>query len=75
MPFGRLRDLRVSAKALVTTLSKRSAQKRHWAIIGRVPPSQYGGYDPWLVTEWVRVRIPSKAWLCLLQEKKSDFLL
>ncbi|GFU00843.1 hypothetical protein TNCV_4819761 [Trichonephila clavipes] len=26
-------------------------------------PSQYGGYDPRLVTEWVRVRIPSKTWL------------
>ncbi|GFV20968.1 uncharacterized protein TNCV_2280121 [Trichonephila clavipes] len=25
----------------------------------RVSPSQYGGYDPRLVTEWVRVRIPS----------------
>ncbi|GFS69117.1 hypothetical protein TNCV_4009791 [Trichonephila clavipes] len=23
-------------------------------------PSQYGGYDPRLVTEWVRVRIPIK---------------
>ncbi|GFW12514.1 hypothetical protein TNCV_817661 [Trichonephila clavipes] len=36
-------------------------------------PRQYGGYDPRLVTEWVRVRIPSKAWLHLLREKKSDF--
>ncbi|GFU43326.1 hypothetical protein TNCV_3768661 [Trichonephila clavipes] len=29
--------------------------------------SQYGGYDPRLVTEWVR--IPSKTWLYLLREK------
>ncbi|GFV46924.1 transposable element Tc3 transposase [Trichonephila clavipes] len=34
-----------------------------------LPSSQYGGYDPRLVTEWVRVRIPSKAWLYLLWGK------
>ncbi|GFU76436.1 hypothetical protein TNCV_4172721 [Trichonephila clavipes] len=31
-------------------------------------PSQYGDYDPRLVTEWVR--IPSKTWLNLLREKE-----
>ncbi|GFU25980.1 hypothetical protein TNCV_5104721 [Trichonephila clavipes] len=25
-------------------------------------PSQYGGYDPRLVTEWVRVLIPTLSW-------------
>ncbi|GFY28583.1 hypothetical protein TNCV_4150141 [Trichonephila clavipes] len=35
--------------------------------------SQYGGYDPRLVTEWVRARIPSKAWLYLLRERSRSF--
>ncbi|GFY27170.1 hypothetical protein TNCV_2067911 [Trichonephila clavipes] len=34
------------------------------------PPSKYGGYDPRFETEWVRVRIPNKAWLYLLQGKE-----
>ncbi|GFW33847.1 hypothetical protein TNCV_3589321 [Trichonephila clavipes] len=32
--------------------------------------SQYDGYDPWLVTEWVR--IPSKTWLYLLRERSRS---
>ncbi|GFV71568.1 HTH_Tnp_Tc3_2 domain-containing protein [Trichonephila clavipes] len=27
-----------------------------------MPPSQYGGYEPWLVTKWDRVRIPNKTY-------------
>ncbi|GFV64705.1 hypothetical protein TNCV_1636581 [Trichonephila clavipes] len=34
---------------------------------------QYGGYVPRLVTEWVRVRIPSKTWLYLLRERSRSF--
>ncbi|GFV77570.1 hypothetical protein TNCV_1070991 [Trichonephila clavipes] len=34
-------------------------------------PSQYGGYDPWLVTEWIR--IPCKTWLYLLRERSRSF--
>ncbi|GFV19983.1 hypothetical protein TNCV_951611 [Trichonephila clavipes] len=34
---------------------------------------QYGGYDIRFVIEWVR--IPSKAWMYLRREKKSDFRL
>ncbi|GFX66843.1 hypothetical protein TNCV_3049411 [Trichonephila clavipes] len=33
--------------------------------------SQYGGYDPRLVIDWVRVRISSKTWLNLLRESRS----
>ncbi|GFX97235.1 hypothetical protein TNCV_557251 [Trichonephila clavipes] len=32
-------------------------------------PSQYGGYDPRLVTEWVRVRIPS--WESVKDDERS----
>ncbi|GFS92635.1 hypothetical protein TNCV_1160861 [Trichonephila clavipes] len=37
-------------------------------------PSQYGGYDPGFVTEWIRVRITSKAWMYFLREKRSDWI-
>ncbi|GFW11783.1 hypothetical protein TNCV_1083291 [Trichonephila clavipes] len=40
---------------------------------GDVERGQYGGCDPWLVTEWVWVRIPSKTWMYFLRETKSDF--
>ncbi|GFT47150.1 hypothetical protein TNCV_3747941 [Trichonephila clavipes] len=43
-------------------------------IAFQILPTQYGGYDYQLVIEWVRVRIPSKAWIYLL-EKKLDFRL
>ncbi|GFS91004.1 hypothetical protein TNCV_2120011 [Trichonephila clavipes] len=41
-------------------------------------PSQYGGYDPRLVTEWVRVRIPKSEYLNhrvvgILVVRASDF--
>ncbi|GFU44836.1 hypothetical protein TNCV_4543701 [Trichonephila clavipes] len=39
--------------------------------LSKLPPSQYCGYDPRLVTEWVLVRIPSKAWLCFFFGKRS----
>ncbi|GFW09321.1 hypothetical protein TNCV_4276491 [Trichonephila clavipes] len=38
-----------------------------------LPPCLYGGYHPRPVTERVPVRIPNKAWMHLLREKKSDF--
>ncbi|GFS87115.1 uncharacterized protein TNCV_1130281 [Trichonephila clavipes] len=41
--------------------------------INALESSQYGGYDPRLVTEWVRVRIPSKTWLYLLRERSRSF--
>ncbi|GFW25600.1 hypothetical protein TNCV_1308611 [Trichonephila clavipes] len=37
--------------------------------------SQYGGYNPRLVTELARVRTPNKAWMYLLREKTSVFRL
>ncbi|GFT00685.1 hypothetical protein TNCV_3113951 [Trichonephila clavipes] len=36
-------------------------------------PSHYGGYDPRLVTEWVRVQIPSKTESYLLREGSRSF--
>ncbi|GFX01962.1 hypothetical protein TNCV_371511 [Trichonephila clavipes] len=35
--------------------------------------NQYGGYGPRLVTEGVRVQIPSKTWLYLLRERSRSF--
>ncbi|GFT49449.1 hypothetical protein TNCV_3366511 [Trichonephila clavipes] len=40
---------------------------------GSLMSPSHGGYDPWLVTEWVRVRIPSKTWLYLLREGSRSF--
>ncbi|GFV73784.1 hypothetical protein TNCV_1486831, partial [Trichonephila clavipes] len=38
-----------------------------------LPPSQYGGYYPWLGAKWVRV--PDKALVYFIREKNSDFRL
>ncbi|GFT84020.1 hypothetical protein TNCV_3579691 [Trichonephila clavipes] len=40
---------------------------------GGLPPSQYGGYYPWLGAKWVRV--PDKALVYFVREKNSDFRL
>ncbi|GFU78266.1 hypothetical protein TNCV_5008431 [Trichonephila clavipes] len=39
-----------------------------------MPPNQYGGYDPRLVTEWVRVRIP-KSGVTSLQVRSCHLIL
>ncbi|GFU72216.1 hypothetical protein TNCV_509791 [Trichonephila clavipes] len=43
-------------------LWSRVAARMKYLSSARCPsPNQYGGYDPRLVTEWVRVRIPNVA--------------
>ncbi|GFX55293.1 hypothetical protein TNCV_3968471 [Trichonephila clavipes] len=49
----------IIARISVTTGNNRSMQESSG--------TQYGSYDPRLVTEWVR--IPSKTWLYLLRER------
>ncbi|GFV16103.1 hypothetical protein TNCV_3378671 [Trichonephila clavipes] len=43
----------------------------HFAFLSELSPSQYGGYDLLLVTEWVRVRLPTSNPLTRLVENEE----
>ncbi|GFV54373.1 hypothetical protein TNCV_3482121 [Trichonephila clavipes] len=60
-------------RCLINSMPDRVAACFAAGVPEPMSPSQYGGYDPRLVTELVRVRTPSKTWLYLLRERSRSF--
>ncbi|GFV77954.1 transposable element Tcb2 transposase [Trichonephila clavipes] len=50
----------------------RDVDQDDYKLFSSLNSGQYGGYDPPVVTERIRVRSPNKVWLYFLREKKSD---